>query len=276
VEGFNGTRAVGSSYSHAEGDYAMVNSCNYGYAEGYQSYASTYSLVFNGDGSNRSSITGDTIFAVGMKDSENDYNTNLFRVTDTGYAFGQYYSTYGADYAEYISEWYDGNKDNEDRVGYFVTIKDNKLYKANEGDYIVGITSGNPSVVGNGDEDYFYRYKRDNMNRILYEDVELERGVGIDENGNQIYETVTESHPVQRDEYDPSLTYISRSDRPEWDYVGMIGTLPVYDDGTCEVNGYCKCGDDGIGTKCDTYIEDESYFVLERIADNIIKVILKI
>jgi hypothetical protein len=295
-EGYNCTAS--GEYSHAEG-FETVAGGSYSHAEGYQTQAYgscshtagygtrasyDYSAAFGyGTAADReyavamgvyNKYRSDAIFTIGYgTDSSN--TANVFRVCyDGSVCANKAYSSSGADYAEYISEWYDGNKDNEDRVGYFVTIKDNKLYKANEGDYIVGITSGNPSVVGNGDEDYFYRYKRDNMNRILYEDVEVKRSTGIGDDGVEIFETIIEKHPIHRDDYDPSLTYISRSERPEWDYVGMIGTLPVYDDGTCEVNGYCKCGDDGIGTKADTK-ETFTYRVLERVTDNIVRVILK-
>ena len=35
-----------------------------------------------------------------------------------------------ANYAELLKPWADGNPDNEDRIGYFVTIKDGLLSKA--------------------------------------------------------------------------------------------------------------------------------------------------
>lgn len=45
------------------------------------------------------------------------------------------------------------------------------LHKANAGDYIAGITSGNPSVVCNADENYYWKYERDVFGRIVLEDV---------------------------------------------------------------------------------------------------------
>lgn len=199
---------------------------------------------------------------------------NAFRVTYAGatYALSAFNSS-GADYAEFISEWADGNPNNEDRVGYFVTLKDDKLYKANDGDYILGITSGNPSVVGNGDETYFWKYERDEFNRFIYVDTPLldENGEEyIDENGN----VVTGKTMKLSESYDPTQTYIARKDRPEWDYVGMTGVIPVRDDGTCVVNGYCKCGKDGIATLA-TEKGDFTYFVKERISDNVISVIIR-
>lgn len=108
-------------------------------------------------------------------------------VTYAGAIYGlSAYNSSGADYAEFIKPWWDNNEEGEDRVGYFVTIKDGYLYKANEGDYISGITSGNPSVVGNADEDYYWKYERDEFNRIVWEDVP-ELVQVLDEEGKLIY-----------------------------------------------------------------------------------------
>lgn len=58
----------------------------------------------------------------------------------------------GADYAEFVKEWYDGNPYQEDRYGYMVTVKDGLLYKANENDHVIGITSKNPLIIGNNNK----------------------------------------------------------------------------------------------------------------------------
>ena len=207
------------------------------------------------------------------------YTRNAFRVATNGttYANGSYNST-GADYAEFVKEWYDGNPDNEDRVGYMVTIKNGKLYKANEGDYIIGITSGNPSVIGNGDEDYYWKFERDKFNRIILETVEIDIPK-FDNDGNQLLDEdnnlITEKSVVTRrkvsSDYDSNMEYIERSKRPEWDYVGMRGIVPCRDDGTCEEGGFCKCGNNGIATKAETRGFD-TYYVIERIDEETISV----
>ena len=201
------------------------------------------------------------------------HRSNAFRVTLAGETYGlRAYHSSGADYAEYVCEWGDGNPNNEDRVGYMVTIKDGKLYKANEGDYILGVTSGNPSVVGNADETYFWKYDRDDFNRILYESIPRLDELGqecVDENGNVI---MMRAMKVS-DSYDPDAEYIPRSLRPEWDYVGMVGVIPLRDDGTCVVDGYCKCGTDGVATATDKK-DFFTYYVKERISDNVISVII--
>lgn len=215
--------------------------------------------------------------------------SNALRVTYDGNVYGtKAFQSSGADYAEFIKPWADNNADNEDRVGYFVTVKDELLYIANEGDYIAGITSGNPSIVGNADEDYYWMYERDAFNRIIMEDMP-EIVQKKDEKGNLIFDEETHD-PVMVEtgnmivaarmkvaaNYDPSLqnTYIERKYRKEWDYVGMLGVLPVRDDGTCEVGKFCKCSNMGIATIA-TERGFDTYMVIERIAENVVSVILK-
>lgn len=216
--------------------------------------------------------------------------SNAFRVNLRGETYGlSAFNSSGADYAEFIKPWYDNNPNNEDRVGYFVTIKDGLLYKASEGDYISGITSGNPSIIGNADEDYYWRYERDEFNRFIYEDLidEIEEPV-VDEEGkfvldddgkivtNKTTNIIKNGKFKVSDTYDPSLqeNYVERKYRPEWSYVGMIGVIPVRDDGTCVPGQFCKCGVDGIATKADVRGFD-TFFVIERISDNIISVELR-
>lgn len=216
------------------------------------------------------------------------YNmSNAFRVTTAGAVYAKAaYNSSGADYAEFIKEWYDGNVEKEDRVGYMVTIgADGKLHKANAGDYILGITSGNPSVVGNADEDYLWKYERDVFNRPIIEEHE-EKNIKMDEEGNPvtdesgniIYETTgTIIHNFKlRSDYDPSQqeSYIERKDRPEWDYVGMRGIVPCRDDGTCVAGGFCKCGENGIATYASQQ-DFNTYYVIERLSENVVSVEVK-
>lgn len=215
--------------------------------------------------------------------SYNDYGRqgatlkNVFRVDNAGSVYGVgAFNTSGADYAEYIKPWFDDNINNEDRRGYFVTVKNGKLYKAEPSDYIVGITSGNPSVIGNGDEDWLGRWQRDEFNELVYEDVEVDDyEEQEDENGNLTAVKVGshfEKHTVEVPEYDPTKEYIERKDRPEWSCVGMIGVLPLRDDGTCAAGGFAKCGAGGIATAADTWDCHKTFFVIERVNDHIISV----
>lgn len=199
--------------------------------------------------------------------------SNAFRVTFSGQTYGlASFSSSGADYAEYVCEWADGNPDSEDRVGYMVTIKDGKLHKANDGDYILGVTSGNPSVVGNADETYFWKYERDDFNRILYAPIPKLDEAGqecLDEDGN----VITINAMKVADNYDPDAEYIPRFIRPEWDYVGMVGVIPVRDDGTCVAGGFCKCGKDGIATAAEKK-DFFTYYVKDRVSDGVVNAVI--
>ncbi len=258
---------------HAEGTRTTALGM-YSHAGGYGTIATWACQTAIGE-YNQKNSSG--YFVIGNGASE-DSRSNAFRVSNTGAVYGKgAYNSSGADYAEFIRPWHDGNENNEDRVGYFVTVKDGYLYKANEGDYIIGITSGNPSVVGNSDEEYYWRWERDEFNRIVYEEIP-ETKEEIDEAGKILtVETGnTVKIPKQSKEYDVSLqqSYVERKDRREWDYVGMIGVVPVRDDGSCEVGRYCKCKDGGIATIAEERGFD-TYMVLDRISDNIVSVILK-
>ena len=157
-------------------------------------------------------------------------------------------------------EWLDGNPDNEDRRGYFVTMDGMNIKIAEPGDYICGIISANPSLIGNNDEAWMGRYVFDEFGAFVYEDYE--------ETDPETGETHTYTHYKLNPDYDPTRTYEFRADRPEWDYVGLCGVINTRDDGTCEVNGFCKCGEGGVATA-----SERGYRVLERVNDHIVKVL---
>ena len=177
--------------------------------------------------------------------------SNSYRLNNDGTASGGTYSSNGADYAEYF-EWYDGNINNEDRRGLFVTIDGDKIKLASKDDtYILGIISCNPTVIGDSADLYWKdQYKRD-----IY--------------GSCIHSEDTYNHLVLNPDYDSNKEYIPRSDRKEWDPVGLTGKLICIDDGTCEVNGYCYPSTNGIGTK-----SDHGYRVTKRIDNTHIQVLV--
>ena len=206
-----------------------------------------------------------------LTDEANFTRNNCFRVTFGGatYTAGAY-NTGGADYAEFF-EWNDGNAQNEDRVGYFVTFdSNNKIRLANSDDaYLLGITSGNPATLGNSYSDSWERmYVTDDFGRVQYETVEMPDITN--ENGEVIVQAHIEKRPMINPEYDNTQEYIGRENRKEWSAVGMLGVLPVRDDGTCAVNGYCKVDNGGIATKA-----DNGYRVIERVSDNVVKIVFR-
>ena len=182
-------------------------------------------------------------------------------------------SSTGADYAEYF-EWKDGNPENEDRVGYIVTLDGDKIVKANSGDDILGICSGTAMVLGDSAEwNWSKRYSTDDFGRIIYEDRMEHHEAIYNDDGELIKEAWDEEvhAPKQNPDYDSSKAYIKRADRPEWQIVGMMGKLYVRDDGSCVVNGYADVVN-GIATKA---TGKTNMRVMERINDSIIRVLMK-
>ena len=280
----DGTKAIGNS-SHAE-CYGTTASGNYSHAEGVRTTAlinqhaqghcnnttTATANDFNG-------ISNGTAFVIGNGTTSSA--SNAFRVTGEGkiYATNASVNT-GADYAEYF-EWSDGNPNNEDRVGYFVTFdNDNpeKIKLANSSDdYILGIVSGMPSIIGNGDEDWKKRYILDDFGRYIKEEFEYEieePTEELDEEGNIIFNTVKKTGTKWKEnpDYDNTKEYTPRDQRQEWSAIGMLGVLSVYDDGTCEVNGFCKVSDGGIATKSE---DKNDYRVISRLKDNIVRVVFR-
>lgn len=216
-----------------------------------------------------------TAFVIGNGTSS--AKSNAFRVQSDGvtYAKGAYNAT-GADYAEYL-EWADGNPDNEDRRGYFVTFDEDKpdmIRKANSSDvYILGVVSGNPCIIGNSDECWLGKNLFDEFNTPIYEFVEEEFEYEDPETHKIIKKVVKVKQQKVSPDYDPSIEYIHRRDRQEWSAVGFIGVLPVRDNGNCQVGGYCTWGEDGIAVP--TEPSRFNYRVIERVNDNIVKIVLK-
>lgn len=226
--------------------------------------------------------------------------SNCFRVTYAGavYGVGSFHTT-GADYAEFF-EWADGNPDAEDRVGRFVTMDGPNIRTASPGDYLLGIVSGNPCIIGNGDEDWLGRWVHDEFDRFVKEYLEEDReeieapedeedrmrllaDPEIREEDGRYYRVtsrvVDHETPSWRlkanPDYDHTQAYVERKDRKEWDTVGMLGVLAVRDDGSCQVNGYCRCAEGGIATAAGTCIPGQTYRVLARVSDSVVKVVFR-
>jgi len=212
--------------------------------------------------------------------------SNCFRVTFAGAVYGlsAFHST-GADYAEFF-EWADGNPGGEDRVGYFVTLAGNKIQLAQPGDYILGIVSGQPCIIGNADEDWLGRWVHDAFGRFVTEDVDTpvtETRPVLDKDGRPT--GGTEQAPtgevihgwrfMANPGYDPSQPYVERKDRPEWSPVGMLGVLSVRDGGSCSVNGFCTVGTDGTAVPAEEPVSGPCWRVIERAAPDVVRVVFR-
>ena len=272
-----GTTASGS-YSHAEGygTTALLNQ----HAQGHYNDVNVATAISSSSGAGAG-----TAFVIGNGTSS--VASNAFRVDYNGKPYAKSsLTTSGCDYAEYF-EWLDGNTDEEDRRGYFVTLDGDKIKKAEPGDYILGIISGLPSIIGNGDESWMGRYVFDEFGAFIYEEFEYEEEYEepvIDEETGEVVINKETGEPVtvtrtekktgmkykENPDYDPTQKYIQREDRPEWSAVGMMGVLSVVDDGTCQVNGYCQVAEGGTATAAET-----GYRVIKRVNDHIVKVIFR-
>lgn len=281
--GFNN---ASGSHSVAMGGMRNVASGEYSVAMGTENTAlalQTKIGQYAKDGAaGASSSTDGDAFIIG-NGTGTTARSNAFRVTYDGKAYGlSAYGSSGADYAE-LFEWKDGNPDNEDRRGMFVTLDGEKIRLATaDDDYILGVVSANPCIEGDVySDDWQGKYLTDVFGQRLTQTVHIharyeEQEVTDPETGETTTENVLieEEHDavqwVLNPDFDPEQEYVSREDRKEWSPIGLMGKLVVVDDGTCEVNGYCKAGVNGIATKA-----DDGYRVMARIDDTHIRVLVR-
>jgi hypothetical protein len=216
------------------------------------------------------------LFVLGNGTSDNNRSNALSAYKNGNLNIAGVYSNPGADYAEYY-EWADGNPDNEDRTGYFVTfVSGNKIRLAQPDDaYVLGIISATPTIVGNSyKEQWQGKYMRDVYGRVLTETIEHEEVIIRSEQEEvlEIIPAYTETKPILNPDYDPTKEYIGRDKRPEWSPVGTHGQLVVLDDGTCQVDSFCALGSNGMATAA---AGATPYRVIERLDDTHVKVVLK-
>ncbi len=293
----NRTYAEGK-HSHSEGDQTSATG-EASHTEGAETLAYNYASHAGGkysrataSGGSAGNKVGD-VFVIGNGSARND-RSNAFRVTYAGATYGlSAFNASGADYAEYF-EWQDANPEAEDRVGFFVTLQGDKICLAQAGDYLLGIVSANPCIIGNADEDWLGRWEHDDFGRFIkiyvetpVTEIKHKEVPVLGENGEPTEEIRFETEEVatgevihgwdykQNPDYDSSQQYIERKDRPEWAAVGMLGVLAVRDDGSCQVDGFCQCADSGIATAAEKYIPGNTYRVIARVTENIVKVVFR-
>ena len=284
AEGYNTTASMNNA--HAEGastTASAVSSHSEGVcttASNYASHASgKYNAVMTAGGS--SSNTTGTAFVIGNGTSDSA-KSNAFSVQYDGTVKAKSTITASttADYAEFF-EWLDENPDSEDRVGYFVTMDGDKIRIANaDDDYILGVVSGEPFVLGNGDCDTWNgMFLRDEFRRTIYEPAPKMEEI-LDDDGKPTGEYVEVegeyegTRPKLNPDYDHTKKYTSRFDRKEWAPIGMLGVLAVRHDGTAKVNGYVTVADGGIATACDKNAEN-SYRVIKANTESVVEIIFR-
>ncbi len=285
------TTASGDMGAHAGGNGAIASG-NTSFAHGYMCEAKgTVSTAFGektvangyqfvcgqmnnyadyGDVSVGSQSSNHSIFIIGNGTNDTTGRSNALRTTADGQTRGlKAFLTSGADFPEYY-EWLDGNPNNEDRRGRIVTLEGEYIKLANSNDdYILGVISVRGGFIGNAASECWQgQYLKDVFGEWLTEEVE------IPESTNEETGEVIPAHKVTRyvinPDYNPEQEYISREFRKEWSPVGLVGQVIVVDDGTCQVNGYCKPSTDGIATAAES-----GYRVMKRIDDSHIEVTIK-
>jgi hypothetical protein len=173
--------------------------------------------------------------------SGNDVAYQL-RGDGTGYA-DIAWSTDGSDVGELL-ESLDGK---HIEPGYFVTLIGKKICISHSGEYILGVTSGHSSFIGNNPLNFQGKYRQDSFRRYVR-----------DKNGNKII----------NDDYNPDLEYKKRDERDEWVTVGLLGRLRVRV-GEKITGDYV---DPGYGGKA---INGTTYKVMEHIDTEVIEIFFK-
>ena len=266
-----GSTTASGNQSHAEGYYTTASGKN-SHAAGYYTTANCYQTVvgsYNVEKGSTSSYTSGSGYLIVGCGTSSSAKANCFRATESN-TYGLTYNSSGADYAE-MFEWEDGNISNEDRIGKFVTLDGDKIKLAtSQVDYILGVVSGNPSIIGDSHDDQWAgMFEKDIYGRPVYEKVTIPEEK--DEEGNIIsQETINDQLKVS-DKYKNDEEYIPRSKRPEWTAVGLLGKLICIDDGTAEINNYVKPNENAIAT----YSEEKTkYRVMKRIDETHIQIII--
>lgn len=275
----SGYGAIASgNYSFALGNYVNAND-GYSYCFGVSNSAYKYQFVVGkyADVSSSAdkgaladtSATSGSLFTIGNGTAPSA-RTNVFRVSASGRCYGsQAFGSSGADYAEFF-EWLDGNPDNEDRRGFFVTLDGENIRIATSEDKdIIGVVSATPSVIGDvHSEAWKDMFLRDVFGERMTETVTVPESV--DELTGETIPEHTVTRWILNPEYDSSKGYLSRDERQEWAAIGLMGKLIVVDDGTCKVNGYCSVSSNGTATASET-----GYRVMKRIDDTHIKILFR-
>ena len=236
-----GYRAITiGSYSHAEGENTTAIG-NSAHAEGIQttaiggySHAEGLGTVTNFDymhAEGRWNATGSTqdyAYLVVGKGTDNVTRSNAFRVSGSGQCLAaSTFTNGGADYAEYF-ESFNGTSI---PLGTVVELTGSFIKPCTIAENAIGVISNKPSVLGNSDEgtsdEWVGKYKKDIWGNYEWIEEEYQLPTGTDEEGNPTFETKTQMVRVLNPNFDPTIPYISRSERPEWNVVGLLGQIKV-------------------------------------------------
>lgn len=250
AEGFN-TQAQ-ADFSHAEGQNTVVNALHIG------------SHIMGQNGTTRFPFSWHLANGLAVGPTLN--SAVIEGATGNLYLDGTVLAGSQADYAE-MFETVDGNSID---FGYFVTLEEDRIRKATANDdYILGVVSANPAMIADASDLRWHNlFVKDEWGKVQYHEVVVPEVK--DGDGKVIQPSFIKTEPILNPEWDSSKEYIPRLQRAEWVPVGLVGKLLVRDDGTAQVNSYCKPNNEGIATASNT-----GYRVIKRTGPNQILVLVK-
>jgi len=123
-----------------------IASGNFSHASGQGTYADQDNMTVVGQ-FNKNTNNDNKLFVVG-NGSDNDNRNDAFIVYNTGKVYANVFSTLGSDYAE-LFEVYDESIPIKNYEYKFITLKGDKAKIANHDDYILGVYSCQPAILGN-------------------------------------------------------------------------------------------------------------------------------
>lgn len=227
----------GGGYSHTEGQLTLslgiashaegretISSGLYSHAEGEGTIA--YEQAQHVSGRFNNITNSNQLFIIG-KGTSDSVRSNAFRVDSSGnvYGAGATYNT-GADYAEY----FESVSGEALPYGTVVELEGKKIKKCTNPNNAIGVISSNPTMVGNNEDgtadEWVGKYEKDIWGKYVMEDYTYEIVDSI-VSGVTTYKTVTEKRPKLNPNYNPNITYIPRSERPEWNIVGLMGQIKI-------------------------------------------------
>lgn len=106
-------------------------------------------------------------------------------------------------------------------LGTIVTLDGDKIRKAQPSDEPIGVISGTAALVAN--EKTFHHKDRFLKNEYGVTITNRKQVEFVDDEGNVSFEW--RDVPVENPDYDDSISYESRSERPEWNTVGLLGQI---------------------------------------------------
>ena len=224
AEGQN-TTALGDS-SHAEGIGTQANGIG-SHAEGIGTIANYNFMHATG----RFNVTGSSeeyaYFVVG-NGSSNSIRANAFRVSGSGQCLAAgTFTNGGADYAEYFESY----NAQPIPLGTVVELTGSLIKICENAENAIGVISNKPSILGNSDEgtadEWVGKYEKDIWGNYIMESYEYELVDGISDQGTPLFKTEIGTRRKLSANFDETATYVPRSERPEWNVVGLLGQIKV-------------------------------------------------